>query len=273
MYNGQGESSDSETVPGAFVRADTNNNERDSEAIPAEERAETGVEVSKVKVVTPDVAAGGASNARSRGSVNSPTERQDKGPDTFAHSEATVTFEVAAGGEPAAKSKELGPSPMDERAKPWPDTLTHREPKRAQQRVEDPRHWLEVTANNLRDSEVVAKRKALEKELVGEEAAKPVKIRGLMCPRMRALEHPAAPLLKEYAIQGCPVKNVGRDWTLEELEAAVKKGLRSSALEPDAIEQIQIEAREKVKQGFAKIYTWEWLKRTYTNTPRLNSHH
>jgi hypothetical protein len=35
----------------------------------------------------------------------------------------------------------------------------------------------------------------------------------------------------------------------------VEKGPHSSALEPDAIEQIQIKAREKVKQGLAKIYT------------------
>ena len=48
---------------------------------------------------------------------------------------------------------------------------------------------------------------------------------------MRTLNHPAAPLLKEYASQGCPV-DVGRDWTLEELEAAMKKGPHASALEP-----------------------------------------
>ena len=50
---------------------------------------------------------------------------------------------------------------------------------------------------------------------------------------------------------------MGRNWTLEDLEAAVEKGPHSSALEPDAIDQMQIEVREKAKQGFAKIYTWE----------------
>ena len=92
----------------------------------------------------------------------------------------------------------------------------------------------------------------MARELTREEANKPPRIRGLMCPRMRALDHPAAPLPKEYASKGCPV-DVGRDWTLEEPEAAVEKAPHSSALEPDATEQIQIEAREKVKQGFAKI--------------------
>ena len=69
-------------------------------------------------------------------------------------------------------------------------------------------------------------------------------------------------MLREYARRGCPV-SVGRDWTLEELEAAVARGPHVSALEPDAIAQIQIEAREKVEQGFAKIYTWEELKRRF----------
>ena len=76
-----------------------------------------------------------------------------------------------------------------------------------------------------------------------------------MCPRLGALEHPVASLLKEYASQGYAV-NVGRNWTLEEREAAVEKGPHSSSLEPDAIDQIQMEAKEKVKQGFSKIYTW-----------------
>ena len=89
-----------------------------------------------------------------------------------------------------------------------------------------------------------------------------------MCPRMRTLDHSAAPMLKEYASQGCPVDG-GRNWTAEELEAAVEKGPHSSSLEPDAIEQIQREAREKAKQGCAKIYTWEWLRENLHKHPQL----
>ena len=96
-------------------------------------------------------------------------------------------------------------------------TSRHADATAEQQSVEKPRHWLKVPANNLAESEVVAKRKAQAKELKREEANTPVKIRGLMCPRMRALGHPAAPSLKEYASQGCPV-DVDRDWTLEELD-------------------------------------------------------
>ena len=39
------------------------------------------------------------------------------------------------------------------------------------------------------------------------------------------------------------------------------RGPYGSALVPDAINQIQGEAREKAAQGFAKIYKWEDLKR------------
>ena len=65
-----------------------------------------------------------------------------------------------------------------------------------------------------------------------------------MCPRWRALEHPAAPLLKEYTGTGCPV-DVGCNWTLEELETTVGKGLHSSSLKQEAVDQTQIKAREK----------------------------
>ena len=41
---------------------------------------------------------------------------------------------------------------------------------------------------------------------------------------------------------------------MDKLEAAVVKGPHVSALAPDAIDQIQVETREKEKQGFATIY-------------------
>ena len=58
--------------------------------------------------------------------------------------------------------------------------------------------------------------KALAEELTGRDATTKIKMRGLMCPKMRALEHPAAPLLLEYARNGCSV-DVERNWTMEEL--------------------------------------------------------
>jgi len=45
----------------------------------------------------------------------------------------------------------------------------------------------------------------------------------LMYPRNRALEHPAAVDLMQYALDGCPV-DCGRDWTIQEMELAIKMG-------------------------------------------------
>ena len=47
---------------------------------------------------------------------------------------------------------------------------------------------------------------------------------------------------------------MGKDWTQAEMEAAVQQGPHVSSLEPDTITQIQIEVRDKEKQGFVKMY-------------------
>ena len=44
--------------------------------------------------------------------------------------------------------------------------------------------------------------------------------RNSMCPQGRALEHPAAHLLEEWASFGCPTKT-GKPWTREEIEEAI----------------------------------------------------
>ena len=128
-----------------------------------------------------------------------------------------------------------------------------------------PSHWTRINAAGERDDNVVNARRRLAEEIMGEAATKPMSIRGLVAPRWRAQQHPAAALLREYARRGCPV-DVGPEWTLEQLEAAVERGPHTSALEPDAIKQIQVEAREKAAQGFATIYKWEDLRK---NLPRL----
>ncbi len=75
----------------------------------------------------------------------------------------------------------------------------------------------------------------------------------------RACDHPATPILKEYASKGCPGE-VGRNWTLAELEAAVKRGPHVYAMKDGAIAQMQIKAREKAAKGFATIHRWKDLK-------------
>eukprot|EP00956_Cyclotella_meneghiniana_P024897 scaffold50778_cov74-Cyclotella_meneghiniana.AAC.1 len=83
--------------------------------------------------------------------------------------------------------------------------------------------------------------------------------KGGMCPQGLALHHPAAGALLEYATQGCPC-NTGKDWTKEQLWAAVERGPHVSALEPDAIEQMEQEIAEKQKQGQVKVVLWDDIK-------------
>ena len=87
----------------------------------------------------------------------------------------------------------------------------------------------------------------------------PKQWRGDMCPSGLALHHPAAASLLKYATSGCPVMP-GRDWTVEEIEAAVMRGPHVSALEPEAIEQLAGELEHKVKIGQARIVNWEDIK-------------
>jgi hypothetical protein len=136
-------------------------------------------------------------------------------------------------------------------------------------RPSPPRHWNEFDTATINPADVAAARIRLAEEIMGEAATQPVDIRGLVFPRWRAMDHPAAPLLREYAKLGCPV-DVGRDWTVSELEAAVARGPHVSALEDDAIAQIQVEAREKEAQGFAKIYLWEDLKKKLPEALKLS---
>ncbi len=88
-----------------------------------------------------------------------------------------------------------------------------------------------------------AKRR-LKDRIASPQANQPVEMRGLVYPRHRACNHPVNPLLREYASKGCPVE-VGRNWTMVELEAAVKRGPHVLAMKDDAIAQIKIKAREK----------------------------
>ena len=133
---------------------------------------------------------------------------------------------------------------------------------------EVPRHWTEIAVGQQNPTEVARARRRLAEEIMGKEGTKRLQVRGLVFPRWRAAEHPAAALLKQYATNGCPV-DVGRAWTLEELDAAVEQGPHASALEPDAIDQIQKEAREKESQGFAKVHKWEDLRANLAKHPQL----
>jgi hypothetical protein len=80
-----------------------------------------------------------------------------------------------------------------------------------------------------------------------------------MCPTRRALEHPAAPLLSEWAQFGCPTKT-GQPWTKEEIWEAVARGPHQLALSQEATEHFAIKAEEKVRIKQAKIVDWDSIK-------------
>ena len=80
-----------------------------------------------------------------------------------------------------------------------------------------------------------------------------------MCPTGLALHHPAAQILTEYAMLGCPTET-GKPWTKEQMQAAIDRGPHKSALQPDAITQLYEEVQEKVKLGQARIVSWDDIK-------------
>ena len=82
---------------------------------------------------------------------------------------------------------------------------------------------------------------------------------GLMNPTGPALDHPAAPLLSDYAKYGCPV-DCGPNWTREQIEEALDYGAHPTAKIPAALECLEKEAEEKEKEGFVHILRWGDIK-------------
>jgi hypothetical protein len=83
--------------------------------------------------------------------------------------------------------------------------------------------------------------------------------RNNMCPSGLALSHPAAALLAEYAVFGCPTQT-GKPWSPAVMTAAVERGPHASALQPEAAEQLWLEVEEKVRKGQARLVQWDDIK-------------
>jgi hypothetical protein len=77
-----------------------------------------------------------------------------------------------------------------------------------------------------------------------------------MCPKGRALAHPAAGLFTKWATLGCPTQT-GQPWTKKKIWAAVARGPHRSTLSPEAIDHFAAEAAEKVCTKQARIVVWE----------------
>ena len=63
-----------------------------------------------------------------------------------------------------------------------------------------------------------------------------------MCLLGLAVHHPAYETLRKYATRGCPV-NTGRNWTKEEIHAAVMRVPHYSNLAEEAIAHFAAEAK------------------------------
>ena len=70
--------------------------------------------------------------------------------------------------------------------------------------------------------------------------------RNSMCPSGRALAHPAAGLLKDWATLGCPTCT-GKPWTRDEMWEAVAGGPHQTVLSPEALAHFAEETVEKVR--------------------------
>ena len=73
------------------------------------------------------------------------------------------------------------------------------------------------------------------------------------------VHHPAYERLLKYATGGFPVKN-GRDWTKEEIHAAVMRVPHESALSDDTIAHFAAEAKVKMASKLARLVLYDNIK-------------
>jgi hypothetical protein len=80
-----------------------------------------------------------------------------------------------------------------------------------------------------------------------------------MCPTGRALQHPAANLLQEWATFGCPIKT-SKPWLKTKMWEAVARGPHCLALLPEVIAHFAAKAVEKVLKNQACLVQWDSIK-------------
>jgi len=83
--------------------------------------------------------------------------------------------------------------------------------------------------------------------------------RNSMCPMGRALNHPTADTLCEWATFGCPTRT-GCNWTREEMWEAVERGPHQSATTPEALIHFAEKIKEKLRTNHAHIVPWDDIK-------------
>ena len=96
-------------------------------------------------------------------------------------------------------------------------------------------------------------------QVVPTERIYPEGFRGQMYPAGAAVNHPAAPELRKWATEGCPV-DTGPKWTPEQIQAALERGPHLSVMKPDAMRAFREEVASKMEKDQVKIITWDDVK-------------
>ena len=90
-----------------------------------------------------------------------------------------------------------------------------------------------------------------------------------MAPQGLALKHEAADVLRDWEQFGCPTAT-GRDWTIDEIQAAINRGPHKSALEADAIKHFAEEVTDKVAKGQARVVLWDDIKHDHPRQLKIS---
>ena len=127
-------------------------------------------------------------------------------------------------------------------------------------------HDTDVFAQIIRDSKLLPAEIPLAEEL-GKIA--PTDRIGLMWPTSYAMHHPATPLLEIYSRKGCPV-DAGKNWSVERIIAAIKRGAHISTKDPDAREALINETEVKVQQNFMIKIRWGDIKDSFPQNLKVS---
>lgn len=95
------------------------------------------------------------------------------------------------------------------------------------------------------------------------------KIGKTMWPSEEALEHPAGELLEHWARHGCPV-DCGDDWSIDWIEAAIKRGAHITAKSRAAIIALRTETEDKLKGGYARLVRWGDIKKKFPKKLKIS---
>ena len=77
-------------------------------------------------------------------------------------------------------------------------------------------------------------------------------MKGVICPSILALHHPATEKLLQYNTKGCPTES-RKLWSVDTIEAVVLRGPHVSAMEPEATKLVAAKVSRKEKHNQVKM--------------------